>query len=159
MSESTSTHAPSTSGRPHGAPAPQGPAIQRQFVNFAFYKLDPAFRRNTPEFKAEAHEEFSELFKQPRQGMICLSYSTAGLRPDCDFLLWRISLNADDFQSQTSAINKTRLGAYLTTPWSFGFLPKRRMYLDKVDLFRPADSRTRISRDRRKFLRGDRLVH
>ena len=126
----TSTHGPqgtqgppaAPGGRPqtHGAPAPSGgPAIQRQFVNFAFYKLDPAFRRLPAEQKQQAREEFNALFSQPQKGLICLSYSTVGLRPDCDFLLWRISLLADDFQTQTAAINKSRLGGYLTTPWSF----------------------------------------
>src|SRR5687768_9980905 len=122
--------------RPQGAPQGQptgGPQIQRQFVNFAFFKLDPEFRRLTNSEKQDARDEFLSLFAQPRPGMMCLSYSTAGLRPDCDFLLWRISLAADDFQTQTAAINKTCLGGYLTTPWSFVSMTKRSMYIDKVD--------------------------
>ncbi len=150
MSEAASTHAPAA--RPQGGTRPEGPQIQRQFVNFACYKLDPAFRRNTPEFRAEAYEEFIELFKQPKTGLICLSYSTVGLRPDCDFVLWRISLSADDFQAQTGAINKTKLGGYLTTPWSFVSMTKRSMYIDKVDPFHTAESRTHIIPGKRKFL-------
>ena len=141
--------------RPQGAPQGQptgGPQIQRQFVNFAFFKLDPEFRRLNNSDKQDARDEFLELFAQPRSGMICLSYSTAGLRPDCDFLLWRISLSADDFQSQTAAINKTRLGGYLTTPWSFVSMTKRSMYIDKVDPFHTAESRTHIIPGKRKFL-------
>jgi len=48
------------------------------------------------EEKQRAREEFTGLFSQPQKGLICLSYGTMGLRPDCDFLLWRISLSADD---------------------------------------------------------------
>jgi chlorite dismutase len=134
-------------GQPTG-----GPQIQRQFVNFAFFKLDPEFRRLTNSEKQDTRSEFLDLFAQPRHGLMCLSYSTAGLRPDCDFLLWRISLSADDFQSQTAAINKTRLGGYLTTPWSFVSMTKRSMYIDKVDPFHTQESRTHVIPGKRKFL-------
>src|SRR5688572_24805612 len=99
------------SGRPQESGAP---AIERQFVNFAFFKLDPACRRLGDHEKFQARSEFLHLFQQPRDGLMCLTYSTVGLRPDCDFLLWRISLSIEDLQTQTQAINKTRLGAYLT---------------------------------------------
>ena len=90
----------STAPRPQGA---TGPAVQRQFVNFAFFRLDPAFRRLTPQQQDQAREEFVSLFAAPRNGLICLTYSTVGLKADCDFLIWRISLSPDDFQSQQSA--------------------------------------------------------
>ena len=54
-------------GRPH-ASEPSGaaaPAVQRQFVNFAFYKLDPAFRRLNDHEKIQARSEFLELFQTP----------------------------------------------------------------------------------------------
>ena len=137
----------------HTAAAPTGAAaIQRQFVNFAFFKLDPAFRRLERGEKAAAREEFVRLFEQHKPGVICLSYSTVGLRPDADFLLWRISLSSDDFQAQSAAINKTRLGGYLTTPHSMVAMTKRSMYIDKVDPFHTAESRTHIIPGKRKFL-------
>jgi chlorite dismutase len=128
------------------------PLIQRQFVNFAFYRLDPEFRRLPSDARQIARQEFLSLFNQPREGLICLSYSTAGLRPDCDFLLWRISLTPDTFQDQTRAINKTKLGGYLTTPHSFVSMTKRSMYIDKVDPFHTAESRTHIIPGKRKYL-------
>ncbi len=135
---------------PHAAPSV--PAIQRQFVNFAFFKLDPAFRRLGQAEKAAAREEFIQLFEQHKPGLICLSYSTVGFRPDTDFLLWRISLSSDDFQAQSQSINKTRLGGYLTTPHSMVAMTKRSMYIDKVDPFHTAESRTHIIPGKRKFL-------
>ena len=142
---------PST--RPYPTQAAAGaPAVQRQFVNFAFYKLDPAFRRLAREDREAARQEFLGLFAQARQGLICLSYSTVGLRPDCDFLLWRIALSPDEFQAQTGAINRTRLGGYLSTPHSFVSMTKRSMYIDKVDPFHTHESRTHIVPGKRKFL-------
>jgi chlorite dismutase len=145
----TAAAAPSTRPQPAGSPAL---AVHRQFVNFAFYKLDPAFRRLPPEQKSAARDEFLALFAKPQPGLICLSYSTVGLKPDCDLLLWRISLNADDFQSQSQAINHTTVGAYLTMPYSFLSMTKRSMYIDKLDPFHTAESRTHIIPGKRKYL-------
>src|SRR5580704_5668661 len=130
MSQTTPTEPQTSPGRPQAAGG-GGPNIVRQFVNFAFYKLDPAFRRLPQGQKQEAREQFLAVMNE-RHGLICLSYSTAGLRPDCDFLLWRIGLSPDEFQAQTAAINKSLLGAYLTTPWSMVSMTKRSMYIDKV---------------------------
>src|SRR4051794_30874937 len=139
----------STAPRPQGA---TGPAVQRQFVNFAFFRLDPAFRRLTPQQQDQAREEFVSLFATPRDGLICLTYSTVGLKADCDFLIWRISLSPDEFQAQQSAINKSLLGAYLTMPHSFVSMTKRSMYIDKFDPFHTAESRTHIIPGKRKYL-------
>jgi chlorite dismutase len=130
-----------------------GPAVQRQFVNFAFFKLDPAFRRLSDSEKRIAREGFLALFAERKPaGMMCLTYSTVGLKSDADFLLWRISLSADSFQEHTAAINRTALGAYLTLSHSFVSMTKRSMYIDKLDPFHTAESRTHIIPGKRKYL-------
>jgi chlorite dismutase len=145
----TPTHSPA----PHGTAAPSSaPAVQRQFVNFSFYKLDPAFRRLAADIKEQARAEFQLLFRHHARGLMCLTYSTAGLRPDTDFLLWRIAGSPDEFQHQTQLINKTLLGGFLTTPWSFVSMTKRSMYIDKLDPFHTAESRTHIIPGKRKYL-------
>jgi len=142
----------------HPSPAPSpaaatgAPAVQRQFVNFSFYKLDPAFRRLDAATKDAAREEFLSLFRHPARGLLCLSYSTLTLRPDVDFLLWRISLSPDDFQHQSKLMNKTLLAGYLSTPHSFLSMTKRSMYIDKLDPFHTAESRTHIIPGKRKYL-------
>jgi len=145
---------PTVTTAPGTAPAQGGaPAVQRQFVNFSFYKLDPAFRRLGDHEKIQARSEFLNVFQQQKQaGLICLTYSTAGLRADADFLLWRISLSTDSFQHHTRLMNKTRLGAYLTTPHSLLSMTKRSMYVDKLDPFHTAESRTHIIPGKRKYL-------
>ena len=152
----TTTGHPGPTTRPTagpGAAAPGGaPNVARQFVNFAFYKLDPAFRRLSDHDKLQARSEFLKVVSQRRDGLIALTYSTAGLRPDCDFLLWRIASTTDAFQEQTKALNKTTLGGYLTTPWSFVSMTKRSMYVDKLDPFHTPESRTHIIPGKRKYL-------
>ena len=139
--------------RPAGAAqAAGGPPVQRQMVNFAFFKLDPAFRRLPDHDKLQARSEFLKVIDQRREGLISLSYSTAGLKADCDFILWRISQSVDAFQEQTKAINKTRLGGYLTMSWSFLAMTKRSTYVDKLDPFHTPESRTHIIPGKRKYL-------
>jgi len=150
MSQPSST---APSGRPQGAgDRGGGPEIQRQFVNFAFFRIDPAIRRLGDSEKWEARSEFLKLFQSPWKDMMCLSYSTAGLKADCDFLLWRISKSPDSFQEQTATINKTRVGAFLSMPHSFLSMTKRSMYIDKLDPFHTAESRTHIIPGKRKYL-------
>src|SRR4051794_5354978 len=95
MTQANHPASPSTEGRPASAGAPASSssavAIQRQFVNFSFYQLDPAFRRLDDHDKIQARSEFLKQFQRPRDGLMCLTYSTVGLRADADFLLWRIA--------------------------------------------------------------------
>ena len=121
-------------------------------VNFRFYKLDPLFRRLDDSEKLAAKQEFLELMNQRENGLITLTYSTVGLRGDCDLLLWRIGANTDIIQAHTTAINKSKLGAYLSSPHSFLSMTKRSMYLDKLDPFHTAESRTHIIPGKRKYL-------
>jgi chlorite dismutase len=133
-------------------PAQHPPAVQRQFVNFSFYRIDPSVRHLPDEQKWQARSEFLKAFEIPREKMICLTYSTAGLKADTDFVLWRISSTPDVFQEQTKLMNKSRLGGYLSTPHSFLSMTKRSMYIDKLDPFHTAESRTHIIPGKRKYL-------
>lgn len=154
-STSTPSAPPADSGRPQGSPQPHGsqaPAVQRQFVNFSFYKLDPAFRRLNDNEKFQARSEFLNLFQHKPPGLLCLTYSLVGLRADTDFLLWRIGESTDQFQAHSQHINKSRLGAYLQTPYSLLAMTKRSMYVDKTDPFHTPESRTHIIPGKRKYL-------
>jgi len=149
MSQSAPSAAPAASTRPDPAGAA---TTRRQFVNFAFFKLDPAFRRLEPAVRAAAAEEFAAAVEGRREGLICLAYSTVGLRGDVDFMLWRIAFETDLFQAHAAALNKTVLGGYLSTPWSFLSMTKRSIYVDRTDPFHEPESRSRIHPGNRKYL-------
>ncbi|HYE21340.1 MAG TPA: chlorite dismutase family protein [Tepidisphaeraceae bacterium] len=142
---------PTTAGQPHGAPA-GGPQIQRQFVSFSFWKLDPAFRRLSAQEKEEIRREYVEAVNQRREGLICLTYSTVGLRSEADFMLWLIGKSTDPIQEIVAALNKTRLAGYLTQPFAFLSQTKRSSYIDKLDPFHTPESRTNIIPGKRKYL-------
>jgi chlorite dismutase len=107
----------------------------RQFLNYAFFKLDAAFRRLPPEERAAAAEEFSALVQRwsQRDDLILRTYSLVGLRGDCDFMLWRIAHDPCLFQEIQAEINASLLGAYLETPYSFLSLQKRSQYVNRIE--------------------------
>jgi chlorite dismutase len=100
-------------------------------VNFAFYKVDPAWRRLPKEEREASKKEFGAAVEEWRQRMLLIPYSTVGLRAETDFMLWRIADSPDLFQAMSRQLNQTALGAYLTTPYSFVAMTKRSMYVDK----------------------------
>ncbi len=106
-------------------------APTRQYVNFAFYRIDPTWRRLPKEEREASKKEFSAAVEEWRERMLLIPYSTVGLRPDTDFMLWRIGDSLEIFQGMTRQLNGTSLGAYLMTPHSFVAMTKRSIYVDK----------------------------
>jgi chlorite dismutase len=143
----------STPPQPQAAQRPSsGPAVQRQFVSFVAYRLDPAFRRLDDAQRRRARDEFVAAANARPANLICLSYSTAGLKRDADLLFWRISADLDVIQQHTAALNRTPLAGYLEQTHSFLAMTKRSQYVDKVDPFHDANSRTHVVPGRRKYL-------
>lgn len=147
---------PPTGGRPGGAPGgrprmmvdldPSGQVTQkepdraqRQFLNYAFYKLDPAFRRlpqvERDELKAEflAAAEGWVADAPAEKGIIQRSYSLVGVRGDVDFMLWRIAFDVREFQEAQARLNRTRLMGYLTQPYNFISMQKRSQYVNRIE--------------------------
>jgi chlorite dismutase len=106
----------------------------RQFVNFSFYKLDPRFRIDfTDEQREEAVEEFAAVIDSVGKKFLIYPFSTLGIRKDTDFLLWRISYRLEDFEEQTAALLRTKLGKYLQTPHSFLSMTGTSIYVSDDD--------------------------
>ena len=104
---------------------------QQQFVRFAFYKVDPAWRALETRQKYDARAELLDVVQRASDKMILRSYSTVGTRGDCDFLLWQVSYDMDDIHHLAGDINNTCLGRYLSLPYSYLAMTKRSVYVDK----------------------------
>jgi chlorite dismutase len=104
---------------------------RRQYVNFAFYKVDPVWRRLPAEERKTGKCEFVEVVKSYEQDMLVISYSLVGVRGDCDFMLWRIGYDPLKLQEMSAQLLATGLGKYLTTPYSYLSMTKRSVYVDK----------------------------
>ncbi len=104
---------------------------RRQYVNFAFYKVDPLWRRLQTEERKRGKCEFVEVVKTYEQDMLVVAYSLVGIRGDCDFMLWRIGYDPLMLQEMSAQLLATGLGNYLTTPYSYLSMTKRSVYVDK----------------------------
>ena len=126
--------------------------IKRQFVNFSFYRVDPAWRHLADGEKRKGKRAFLNVIEDYRKSVLIYSYSLIGIRPDCDFMLWRISEELESFQAMSSDLFRTGLGTYLTTPYSYLAMTKRSMYVDKHQHAGSESSRTRIVPGETKYL-------
>jgi chlorite dismutase len=106
---------------------------RRQFLNYAFYRLDPVFRRRPADERREAAAAFIDLVQQWERNddVIIRTYSLVGLRADVDFLIWRIAFDPLCFQAMEAAIRRSPLGAYLVQVHSFLALQRRSQYVNR----------------------------
>ncbi|WP_245726342.1 chlorite dismutase family protein [Marininema mesophilum] len=110
------------------------PKLPTQFVNFVFFKVDPAFRRLSEEEQQKGKEEFAAVINEYQGGgTMVISYSTVGIRSDADFVLWRIAKDVETFQKMSHELLHTGLGKYLEITYSYLSYTKRSVYVDKMD--------------------------
>jgi len=104
---------------------------RRQYVNFAFYKVDPLWRRLPVEERKKGKCELVEVVRSYEQDVLVTPYSLVGIRGDCDFMLWRIGYDPLKLQEMSAHLLATELGKYLATPYSYLSITKRSIYVDK----------------------------
>ncbi len=91
-----------------------------QYVAYTFYRVDPAWRRLPVEERAAHKDAFAEVVEDFAGRLEAVkAYSTAGIRPDCDFFLWKITDTYTDLGELGAALNSTQLAGWLETPYSY----------------------------------------
>ena len=126
---------PSVDLDPSGILTGKSPDRQRrQFLNYAFYRLDPVFRRLPAGEQREAAAGFMDLVRtwESSDDLILRTYSLVGLRAEVDFMLWRIAFDTPPLQLMEAAIRRSRLGAYLSQVHSFLSVQRRSPYVNKM---------------------------
>jgi chlorite dismutase len=103
--------------------------VNGQYVAYTFFRVDPAWRRLPVEERTEAKEAFAEVLEEfaPRFEHL-RAYSTAGIRPETDFFLWKITERYDDLGELGAALNGTPLAGWLETPYSYLATTKASQY-------------------------------
>jgi chlorite dismutase len=91
-----------------------------QYVAYTFFKTDPAWRRLPEDERAATKDAFAEVVESWSERFEHLrAYSTAGVRPDCDFFLWKITERYADLGELGAALNGTALAGWLETPYNY----------------------------------------
>jgi chlorite dismutase len=103
--------------------------VAGQYVAYTYYRVDPAWRRLPVDERqagkdvfAEVVEHFADRFDHLRV------YSTAGVRPETDFFLWKITERYDALGELGAALNGTPLAGWLETPYSYLATTKASQY-------------------------------
>jgi chlorite dismutase len=103
-------------------------AVSGQYVAYTFYGVEPAWRRLPFEERAAAKDAFAEVVEDWSARMEIRSYSVAGVRPDCDFFLWKITERYADLGELGTALRATPLGGWAHTPYSYLATTKASQY-------------------------------
>ena len=103
--------------------------MEGQYVAYTFYRVDPAWRRLPIEERTAGKEAFAEVVEDWTARMDSLrAYTVSGVRPDCDFFLWKITPNYDDLGRLGAALNGTPIAGWLETPYSYLATTKASQY-------------------------------
>jgi chlorite dismutase len=103
-------------------------ATKRQYVRFAFYTVDPIWRRLRPETQAEHKTELRDTIETFHRRMLLRPYSLVGTRADAELLLWQIAESIEPFHELAARIANTQMGAYLRLNYSYLSQTKRSIY-------------------------------
>ncbi len=122
------------------------PLIEQQFVNFIFFRVDPAWRRLDASSKAVFKAEFESVFEEYRHVFMLYSYSLVGFDSKADLMFWRIGTSLDLIQEMTAKMYRTSLGSYLEPGDNFMSLTKLRMFVDYA-----SEDRNRITAGSKRY--------
>lgn len=103
---------------------------QPQYVRYAFYKVDPTWRRLPAETRSRSKRELAIALAEFKEQLILRSYSLMGMRADSEFMFWSVSADLESQQGLATAIASTELGAYLWLTHSYLAMTRRSMYTD-----------------------------
>ena len=100
-----------------------------QYVAYTFYRVDSAWRRLPVEERAAGKDAFADVVEDWAARLAVLrTYTVTGVRPDCDFFLWKITERYEDLGELGAALNGTPLAAWLETPYSYLATTKASQY-------------------------------
>ena len=90
-----------------------------QYVAYTLYKADSAWLRLPVEERTAAKEAFADVVEDWAERLDLRSYSLVGVRPEADFLLWKLTERYDDLRELGTALNGTPFAGWLSTPYSY----------------------------------------
>ncbi|MGH3021546.1 MAG: chlorite dismutase family protein, partial [Gaiellaceae bacterium] len=102
-----------------------------QYVAYTLYKAEPAWLRLPIEERTAAKEAFAEVVEDWAERMELRAYSLVGVRPEADFMLWKLTERYDDLRELGTDLNGTPLAGWLSTPYSYLAATEPSQYFDQ----------------------------
>ena len=125
---------------------PELSAVEKQFVNFTFLRVNPDWRKLDVEAKRVCKAEFANVFESFRNDFLLFSYSLVGFDSKADLMFWRVGKSLDLVQEMTAKLYRTNLGSYIETTDNYLSITKRMMFVDG-----PSEDRQRVSAGTTKY--------
>jgi chlorite dismutase len=101
-----------------------------QYVAYTLYKVDPAWRRLPVEERAAGKEALAEVVTAWQERMEIRTYSLVGVRPEVDFMFWKLTERYDDLRELAVDVNASPIAGYLETPYSYLATTKPSQYFE-----------------------------
>jgi chlorite dismutase len=117
---------------------------ERQFVKFSFIKVDAAWRRRSPEERAQDKREFAAACVEFAQDHFLRTYSLVGTRGDTDLMVRAIAPSLDPIHELHVLLNQSGLMRFAEISHSYLAMTKPSVYSDEPAPLEPrpgSDSR------------------
>ncbi len=125
----------------------------RQYVRYAFYKIRSEWLARPDDEREQDKRAVVAVLERFTERMVVLrTYSTMGMRGDCELALWTVSERLEDFNELATALSTSRLGPFLETAHSYLAMTKRSMYVREHLHEGQEGTRTRIIPGNAKYL-------
>ncbi len=126
--------------------------VAQQAVHFAFYKLTPEWWRLSTPDRQSFGAGFTSLLERWSERLLLVPYSLAGIRADCDLMLWKAAESVDDVHELGIELAASGMGPYLEPTYAYLSLTKRSMYIRNHKHAGQDGDRTRIAPVGAKYL-------
>jgi chlorite dismutase len=123
------------------------PCIEKQFVNFMFFRVIPEWRKLDSETKRIFKSEFQSVYSTFGEDFLLFSYSLVGFDSKADLMFWRIGNSLDLIQEMTAKLYRTNLGSFLETVDTYLSVTKKMMFVSES-----AEDRFHINAGEKKYL-------
>lgn len=91
----------------------EAPTPAPLFVQYTGFRTDPAWRRLPHAARADGRATFAQVVAEAAPEISTYSYSTLGMKTNCDLLLWRKGTSPIAMQEMTSRLLQTGIGQYM----------------------------------------------
>lgn len=105
------------------------PEIEKQFVNFMFFRVNADWRKLDAEAKTAFKHEFQAVHDTFHDHFLLYCYSLVGFDSKADLMFWRIGHSLDLIQEMTAKLFRTHLGGYLETSDNYLASTKKMMFI------------------------------
>lgn len=128
------------------------PIIEKQFVNFMFFRVNPEWRRLNKETKEVFKSEFLKIYNEFGNDLQLFSYSLVGFDSKADLMFWRIGSSLDQIQDMTARLYRTNLGSYMETVDNYLSVTRKMMFV-------PPSLEKENNEDRFHIVAGEKKYH